>query len=82
VWAGHLGAQGILLKPLQILVAVCALLLVIVCANVSNLLLARAVSSTWQAPSVKRPDQDQFHRRAECGLALSYLTTPHSAIYN
>ena len=27
VWAGHLGAQGILLKPLQILVAVCALLL-------------------------------------------------------
>ena len=44
VWAGHLGAQGILLKPLQILVAVCALLLVIVCANVSNLLLSRAVS--------------------------------------
>jgi predicted permease len=27
VWAGHLGAQGILLKPLQILMAVCALLL-------------------------------------------------------
>ena len=44
VWAGHLGAQGILLKPLQVLMAVCALLLIIVCANVSNLLLSRVVS--------------------------------------
>ena len=44
VWAGHLGAQNILLKPLQILTAICVLLLMIVCANVGNLLLARAVS--------------------------------------
>ena len=44
VWAGHLGLQGLLLKPLRILMAVCALLLLIVCANVANLLLARAVS--------------------------------------
>jgi predicted permease len=44
VWAGHLGAQSLLLKPLEILMAVCALLLIIVCANVANLLLARAVA--------------------------------------
>ncbi len=44
VWGGHLGAQHLLLKPLQILMAVCALLLIIVCANVANLLLARAVA--------------------------------------
>ena len=44
VSAGHLGAQGMLSKPLGILMAVSALLLVIVCANVANLLLARAVS--------------------------------------
>jgi predicted permease len=44
VWKGHLGAQGLLLRPLRILMMVCALLLLIVCANVANLLLARAVS--------------------------------------
>jgi len=44
VWAGHLGAQSVLLKPLQILMVVCALLLIIVCANVANLLLARAIA--------------------------------------
>src|ERR1700757_4931959 len=44
VWAGHLGAQSILLKPLQILTAICVLLLIVVCANVANLLLARAVA--------------------------------------
>jgi len=44
LWHGHLGAQGMLLQPLRILMALSLLLLLIVCANVANLLLARAVS--------------------------------------
>jgi predicted permease len=44
LWQGHLGAQGMLLQPLRILMALSLLLLLIVCANISNLLLARGVS--------------------------------------
>jgi predicted permease len=44
LWKGHLGAQGMLLQPLRILMALSLVLLLIVCANVANLLLARAVS--------------------------------------
>ena len=44
IWQGHLGVQGMLLQPLRILMALSLLLLLIVCANISNLLLARAVS--------------------------------------
>jgi predicted permease len=44
LWRGHLGAQGMLLQPLRILMALSLLLLLIVCSNVANLLLARAVS--------------------------------------
>jgi len=41
VWKSHFGFQSWLLAPLAVLMAVCIVVLLIVCANVGNLLLAR-----------------------------------------
>ena len=42
LWKSPHGPQGLLLGPLRILMGVCVLVLFIVCANITNLLLARA----------------------------------------
>src|SRR6516225_8489178 len=44
LWKGQFGAPALLARPLRLLMAVCVVILLIVCANVANLILPRVMS--------------------------------------
>src|SRR6185437_12177594 len=84
VWKAHYGAQSLLLSALLFLSVVAVLVLLIACANIANLLLARApaIACRKSAPRLSGRHRWNSCRFVGCGFArflFSGRCLPHRA---